>query len=260
MSQNKGYKTLPLSLNRRAVMASATVSRTKNIIHCLTEADISRPRALIREYFGQTGTKLSLTAYIVACLADTLNDFPDFNSFVKGGRLIMLDDITISVLIEREISGERVPEPLAIRSVQQKSIPEIHGEIREAQQEQTAKLGSLSGHTWIRFIPGFLMRAFIRLADMNIPMAKKYGKVAVTAVGMFSREPFWFVPHGGPTVLVTIGSIANKVVEIEEQMISREHLCLTLSFNHDIVDGAPASRFVNQFIQTVKSGRLVPAV
>ena len=74
---------------------------------------------------------------------------------------------------------------------------------------------------------------------------------------MFSKEVVWFIPHGSATVLITVGSICNKVVEIDGQFFSREHLCLTASFDHNIVDGAPASRFMNQFIATVKSGDLL---
>jgi pyruvate/2-oxoglutarate dehydrogenase complex dihydrolipoamide acyltransferase (E2) component len=88
-------------------------------------------------------------------------------------------------------------------------------------------------------------------------MAKKYGKIAVTAVGMYSKEPIWFIPHGTATVLITVGSIEKKVIELDNQFISREHLCLTVSFDHDIVDGAPASRFMNQLIETIKSGQLI---
>ena len=88
-------------------------------------------------------------------------------------------------------------------------------------------------------------------------MAKKYGKLAVTAVGMFSKEAVWFIPHGSATVLITVGSISRKVVEIDGQFVSREHLCLTVSFDHNIVDGAPASRFLNQLMKTIKSGSLI---
>jgi pyruvate/2-oxoglutarate dehydrogenase complex dihydrolipoamide acyltransferase (E2) component len=123
--------------------------------------------------------------------------------------------------------------------------------------QQSDSLGSLSGQTWISLIPGFLLRRFIRIADKNIYMAKKYGKIAVTAVGMYSKDPVWFIPHGTATVLVTVGSINKKVVEIANQFVCHEHLCLTVSFDHNIVDGAPASRFMNQFIETIKSGKLL---
>jgi pyruvate/2-oxoglutarate dehydrogenase complex dihydrolipoamide acyltransferase (E2) component len=257
MTTKKVYSIKPLSFGRRAVMASASVTKDKNAIHCITEVDITEPRRLIRQHFEQTGEKLSLTAYIVACLSTVLMDFPQFNSFIKGRNLIVLDDITISVLIEREIAGEHVPEPIGICHAQDKSYLQIHQEIRDVKKLQSDTLGSLSGHTWIRFIPSFLLRLFIRKADKNIHMAKKYGKVAVTAVGMFSKAPLWFIPHGTATVLITIGSINNKVIEIDHQLVSREHLCLTVSFDHDIVDGAPASRFVNELTDIIKMGQLV---
>ena len=259
MTTKKGYKSLPLSFNRRAVIASATVTKGKNAIHCFTEVDITKPRDLIKKHFDKTGEKLSLTAYIVTCLSNVIKDYPQFNSFTKGRKLILLDDITISVLIEREIAGENVPEPIAIRQAQDKTYLQINREIREAKNQQTDRLGSLSGQTWIRLIPGFLLRLFIRIADKNIHMGKKYGKIAVTAVGMFSKEPVWFIPHGTATILITVGSIDKKVVESDNQFVSREHLCLTISFDHDIVDGAPASRFVNQLLETIKSGQLIQA-
>ena len=251
------YKSLPLSFNRQAVIASASVTREKNTIHCFTEVDITEPRRLIKAHFERTGEKLSLTAYVVTCLAQVIKEHPQLNSFIKGKRLIILHDVTISVLIEREIVGEKVPEPVGIKQAQLKTLRQIHSEIREAQKQQSNKLGSLSNQTWIRLIPNFLLKTFVRVADKNLQMAERYGKVAVTAVGMFSKEAIWFIPHGSATVLVTIGSISKKVVEVEGCFVSREHLCITVSFDHNIVDGAPASRFMNQFIETIKSGKLL---
>jgi pyruvate/2-oxoglutarate dehydrogenase complex dihydrolipoamide acyltransferase (E2) component len=257
MNKKIGYKSLPLSFNRQAVIASASVTREKNTIHCFTEVDITEPRRLIRDHFETTGEKLSLTAYVVTCLAQVIKEHPQLNSFIKGKRLIILDDVTISVLIEREIVGERVPEPVGIKQAQTKTLRQIHNEIREAKKQQGDKLGSLSQQTWITLIPNFLLKKFIRIADKNIHMAERYGKVAVTAVGMFSKEAIWCIPHGSATILVTIGSISRKVVKVDGCFVSREHLCLTVSFDHNIVDGAPASRFMHQFIETIKSGKLL---
>ncbi|MFN2169360.1 MAG: 2-oxo acid dehydrogenase subunit E2, partial [Anaerolineae bacterium] len=35
---------------------------------------------------------------------------------------------------------------------------------------------------------------------------------------------------------------------------NREHLCLTVTFDHDIVDGAPAARFIQRFVTLVQTG------
>jgi pyruvate/2-oxoglutarate dehydrogenase complex dihydrolipoamide acyltransferase (E2) component len=252
--KKKGYKSERLSFNRQVLAASASVTKEKNTIHCITETDISIPRRLIKEHLEKTGEKISFTAYIVRCLAKVIQDHPHFNSFIKGRKLIILDDVTISVLIERELAEEKMPEPIGIMKARQKTIKQIQGEIREAQKNSGNKLGNLSGATWVRFIPNFLLRTFVKIADKNINMAKRYGKVAVTAVGMFSKDAAWFVPHGSTTVLVTVGGISEKAVEAEGNIVPREHLCLTVSFDHNIIDGSPAARFMKQFTDLIKSG------
>ena len=116
-------------------------------------------------------------------------------------------------MIEREIKGENVPEPIGISEAQTKTYRQIHDDIREAQKQKGDKLGSLSGITWVRFIPSFLLRTFIRIADCNIHIAKRYGKVCVTAVGMFNKDAVWFIPHGSATVLITVGGISEKIIQ-----------------------------------------------
>jgi pyruvate/2-oxoglutarate dehydrogenase complex dihydrolipoamide acyltransferase (E2) component len=257
MSKRSGYRSVPVSFNRRMVAISASMARQRNTIHSITDVDISVPRAIMREYRERTGERLSLTAYIVKCLSQTVSEFPAVNSFRKGRRFILLEDVTVSVLVERQVRGEKVPEPFGIREAQKKSYRQIHEEIRAAQRESKDQLGSLSGLGWVRFIPGFLMRLFFRVATRNIRMQIRYGVISVTAVGMFARDAVWFVPMGGPSVLVTVGSIINKPVIVNEELESREHLCLTVSFDHNITDGAPAARFVSRFTEILRSGELL---
>lgn len=254
MKKNSGFQAVPLPFARQMVAASSTINKKYNTIHSIVETDITIPRQIIRQYKEKTGESLSLTAYVVTCLARTISQFPRFNSFIKGKKLIVLDDVTISVLVEREIEGENVPEPFGISKAQSKSYRQIHDEIRAAQKNRDDQLGSLSGIGWVRFIPASLLRLFIRLASRNINMAKRYGKTGVTAVGMFSNEASWFIPLSGATVLVTVGSINKKAVFIDGNPEEREHLCLTVSFDHDIVDGAPAARFVKCLTESIKNG------
>jgi pyruvate/2-oxoglutarate dehydrogenase complex dihydrolipoamide acyltransferase (E2) component len=74
---------------------------------------------------------------------------------------------------------------------------------------------------------------------------------------MFGEGALWFVPLSGATVAVTVGSIVPRPVAVEGRIESREHLCLTVSFNHDIVDGAPAARFLKSFGEVLKSGEVL---
>ena len=253
MGEGKGYHAEPFGPNRRMVAAASAVNAEKHTIHLITEADITAARRLIAEHRERTGERLSLTAYVVACLARTFDGFPKFNAFRQGRRLIVLDDLTISVLFEREIDGESVPEPVGIQAANRKTFRQINDEIRAAQQHGGERLGAATGMAWIRFIPGFLLRTFIGLAARNIGMQKRYGVAGVTAVGMFGAGPLWLVPLTSATVTVAVGSIAQRTAWFDGVLQEREVLCLTLSFDHDIVDGAPATRFTRRFTQLLSS-------
>jgi pyruvate/2-oxoglutarate dehydrogenase complex dihydrolipoamide acyltransferase (E2) component len=254
MSESRGFRAEPFDADRRMVAASAAISKAKHVIHLVIEADIGEARSLIATHRVQAGERLSLTAYVATCLARTLAEFPQFNSFRRGNRLIVLDDVTISVLFEREIGGKSVPEPVGIHEATRKTYREINDELRAAQQHEGQRLGAATGMGWIRFIPGFLLRIFVRLAARSISMQKKYGVVGVTAVGMFGSGPLWLVPLTNATVTVGIGSIIKRPVVVDGELWEREFLCLTVSFDHDIVDGAPAARFVGRFTELLASG------
>jgi pyruvate/2-oxoglutarate dehydrogenase complex dihydrolipoamide acyltransferase (E2) component len=101
----------------------------------------------------------------------------------------------------------------------------------------------------VTLLPSFLLRAFMRLGFRSIRLADRYGVVAVTAVGMFGEGALWFLPLSSATVVVTVGSIVRRE--------GREHLCLTVSFDHAIVDGAPAARFMRRLAELIRGGELL---
>jgi pyruvate/2-oxoglutarate dehydrogenase complex dihydrolipoamide acyltransferase (E2) component len=79
-------------------------------------------------------------------------------------------------------------------------------------------------------------------------------------MGMYGKEAVWFIPHGSATVLLSVGSIVNRITETDGRFESREHLCLTVSFDHDIIDGAPAARFMQRLSDIIKSGDIVKEI
>ena len=260
MKKTQSYRTIPFTTNRRMVAASAAVGREQNNIQTLIEVDISKPRRLMHKYQQLTGERLSLTAYIVTTLAQAITEYPHLNSIRKGGKLFLFDNVSIGVLVERELDGALVPDNLGIRAAQSKTYRQIHEEIRGAQGHADDGLGGISGVTWLRFIPSFLFRTFVRLASRNIQMIERYGAVGVTAVGMFGakNQALWLVPLvGGATVGVAVGGIVERPCVRDGQLEMHEHLCLTVTFNHDIVDGAPAARFLRHFSELLKEGEVL---
>lgn len=249
-----GYRIERFSALRHMVSVSAGLGREKNTIHLVTEVDVTEPRSLIAENGGRSGEALSFTAYIVTCLARTLAEFPSFNSFRKGRRVVVLDDITVSVVFEREIEGENVPEPAGIQAVNRKTYREVHDELREFQARSGERLGEAMGQTWVRLVPAFALRTVTRMAARDVGVQQRYGVVGVTAIGMFGSGPMWLVPLTSATVTAAVGSIAIRPAIVDEALHEREHLCITLSFDHDLIDGAPAARFASRFSEIMSSG------
>jgi pyruvate/2-oxoglutarate dehydrogenase complex dihydrolipoamide acyltransferase (E2) component len=104
-------------------------------------------------------------------------------------------------------------------------------------------------------IPAFARHRLYRLLHRAPHLVKKMsGTVMVTAVGMFGQGAGWGIALPGHTLAITIGGIVSRPVVHNAQLENREHLCLTISFDHDIIDGAPAARFTQRFKELVESG------
>jgi hypothetical protein len=72
---------------------------------------------------------------------------------------------------------------------------------------------------------------------------------------MFGNVAGWGIPASTPTTLtLTVGGIAPKPVAIDGEIASQEYLSLTISVDHDIVDGAPAARFTERLKELIESG------
>ncbi len=71
-------------------------------------------------------------------------------------------------------------------------------------------------------------------------------------VGASGERPGEEEPMGVGTVAV--GSIARRPAVVAGALQEREHLCLTVLFDHDIVDGAPAARFTRRFAEQLSTG------
>jgi pyruvate/2-oxoglutarate dehydrogenase complex dihydrolipoamide acyltransferase (E2) component len=244
----QGYRVLPISASRRIVGTLAAVCREQNTIYTIIEVDITEPRRLIRLHQERTGERLSLTAYVVASLARTVAELPGFNAIRIGSRLVVLEDVTVGVPVERKMGDEAAPVMIGIHSADTLTVREIGDQIRadEPLLDALARVG------WIvRLIPRPLLKAFMRRGMRTLRMAQRYGVLGVTSVGMFGPSPMWLVPLSGSTVAVAVGSIVSRPVTIDGTPMEREHLCLTVAFDHELIDGAPAARFTKRFAELI---------
>ncbi len=81
------------------------------------------------------------------------------------------------------------------------------------------------------------------------------GTVGLTAVGMFGKGAGWgILPANAHPLWMTVGGIGEKPGVVDGHIAIRDYLSLTISFDHNIIDGAPAARFTERLKDLIESG------
>jgi pyruvate/2-oxoglutarate dehydrogenase complex dihydrolipoamide acyltransferase (E2) component len=253
--QHDNYQLIPYPKMRRAMAVAERSFQHKPMIHGLLEVDVTRARAHLRDHKAKTGESLSFTAFIIACVGKAVDENKAVHAYRKGRKhLVLFDDVDVATTIERDMAGQKVPLIYVIRAANHKTFRQIHHEIRADQVEDVAK--PLEGFKVFQFLPTFLSTRFLWWMLRTYPQLHKKvgGTVLITAVGMFGKGSGWGIPVAEPTLSITLGGIAEKPGVVDGHIALRDYLCMTLSFDHSIVDGAPAARFTGRLKDLIESG------
>ncbi|MEJ2544873.1 MAG: 2-oxo acid dehydrogenase subunit E2 [Calditrichaceae bacterium] len=256
---NDTYKIVKFPKVRHVYVELLRRGNKRNTIHAFIDIDVTTIRNYIQKVKEKTGQSLSLTAYIAYCLGQALNNHKYIQAYRKGlSKLVVFNDVDIDIAIERKIKDSQAPVlPLTVQAANIKTFMDIHDEIRKAQQEDVGKSNqSLKLFLLLpRFLEEFFMKLFWRRYFNNPFLRKKTGgTVMITAVGMFGSGIGWGLPIANHTLGVTLGGIGKKPGIVNNEIQIREYMSVTLSFDHDIVDGAPAARFIGNFKGLIEIG------
>jgi pyruvate dehydrogenase E2 component (dihydrolipoamide acetyltransferase) len=74
------------------------------------------------------------------------------------------------------------------------------------------------------------------------------GTFTVTNLGMFGVEAFTPIINPPQTAILGIGRVMEKPRVVGGQIKSTPVVCLSLTFDHRVVDGADAARFLDTFV------------
>jgi pyruvate/2-oxoglutarate dehydrogenase complex dihydrolipoamide acyltransferase (E2) component len=260
-NHHEGYEVVPFPKLRRAMAIMTGSVKRAHQIHGLIEVDVTEARRHLRNYKEKTGEALSFTAFITTCVARAVNENKSLNACRKGAKQLMLfDDVDVATLIERDLEGCKQPIVYCIRRANKKGVRDLTHEIRAAQGSAVAATWEgFQVERWLTRIPMVALRglwAIFWWARGRYPQVQKRfgGTVGLTAVGMFGTGGGWGIPLAYHTLDVTLGGIAEKPGVVEGRIAIREYLCMTLSFDHDVIDGAPAARFVSRLRELIESG------
>jgi pyruvate/2-oxoglutarate dehydrogenase complex dihydrolipoamide acyltransferase (E2) component len=243
---------------REIVIDAGYLASGRHIIYALLEIDVTEARQKIDEFSATGGEKLSFTAYIVASLAKAIDALPPVHSFRDWrGRMFTFHEVDVVTMIEPRPGAVAIPH--IIRNANSKTAVEISNEIRAIQTKPDSSEQSGSLMKLAPKIPRIFRLAFFKILKMNPPWFKSLaGTVVVTSVGMFGKSGGWgigFLPTHN--LGVTVGGITRKPGVFEGAIAIREYLHLTLSFDHDIIDGAPAARFASKFTELLEGARVL---
>jgi pyruvate/2-oxoglutarate dehydrogenase complex dihydrolipoamide acyltransferase (E2) component len=254
--RDRGYQVQAIPADRGVIVDGLQVGARRHMVHALVEIDVTRARRILAARRTATGEALSFTAFIIAAAARAIAEHRRLNAYRDWrNRLVLFDDVDVATLVEFEV--DRVAVPHVIRSANRKSVQEIHDEIR-AVQARPARSPQHAGWTQrlAMRVPGFFRRLFMRvLRRRPLRLKRLAGTTVVTAVGMFAgRGGGWAI---GIVPLHTLGLMLGGIVErpaIEGgRIVTRELLAVTVSVDHDIVDGAPAARFVRRLRELIEA-------
>ncbi len=251
------YQVVPYPKLRRALALTLHSAQRTPMIHGLTEVDVTGARTFLRDHKEKTGEPLSFTAFIVTCLAHAVDENKSVQACRKGRKhLVVFDEVDVAIPIERDMGGQKQPIVYIIRAANTKTFREIHHEIRAAQVKAVEQ--AWEGLKGFGFLPLELFRVVWPilwwLLRRSPQMQKKYGgTVGLTAIGMFGKGAGWGIPIAYHTQ-ITLGGITEKPGVVDGQIAIRDYLCMTLSFDHNIIDGAPAARFTQRLKELIESG------
>jgi len=163
-------------------------------------------------------TAVSYTDVLVKAVATALREHPLINSTLENDQIKVFEDINIGVAVATE-KGLLVP---VVHNADKKTLNEIASTVKDLIQK--TKQGKLAKE------------------DLT------GGTFTMTNLGMYEVDVFIPIINPPETAILGIGRIAEKPILIGNEIKAKPTIQLSLSFDHRIVDGAPAA----QFLQKVK--------
>lgn len=266
MADNTRFTLQKFPTSRKFTADIGRLGQRKHRIQVLIEVDVTDSRAALQAYKRDTNGKGSFTAWILKCISQAICEHKTVHAFRQGSNeLAIFEDVDISLLVEKEVDGQKAPLPVVIRKTNEKSMAEIQAEI------QTAKARPVKDETDYAMTDdsfGWGIKIFLALPQclrligwrwiLSNPqrVQKMMGSVVVTSVGMMGNLKGWAIPTSIHPICFALGSIMRKPGIKDDRIAMREYLPMTVLLDHDVVDGAPATRFLARLTEIIEEAKI----
>jgi len=206
----RGARKVIAERMHRSLHASAQITIT-------AEADVTPAtefRARLSSEFD-----FSYTDMMIHSVARALMRHPRMNARLEGAEIVCCASANIGVAVALE-EGLIVP---VVQRAESKSLREIAVDSRALSEKARA------GHLKLEDVTG--------------------GTFTITNLGMFGVDAFTPILNPGETGILGVGRIVEKPAVYGGEIAKRAMLWLSLTFDHRVVDGAPAAEFLQSVIE-----------
>ncbi len=215
----ENVEIVPMSVMRKKIAEHMVLSaHTSPHVYSVYEVNFGRVASLREKRkaeFENAGAKLTYTAFIAKVIVDALRQFPMVNASIDGDNIIYKKDINLGIAVALD-NGLIVP---VIRNADEKNLLGLSRAINDlAARARSKKLNpdEVQGGTFTITNPG-IFGALYGLPLINQP------QVAILGVGGIEKRP----------------------VVIDDAIAIRPVCHLTLGYDHRLIDGADAGRFLS---------------
>ncbi|HNX84104.1 MAG: 2-oxo acid dehydrogenase subunit E2 [Bacteroidales bacterium] len=258
----RNYYFQDIVRSRTATFDIFGVGLKKHHISAMLEFDVTESRSGLRE-LRKKGISISFNAWLIKVIGSVIAKHPEAAAYFYNKRkIIIFNDINVSLIVEKKIGDARVPIPLVIEKVNKKPAAEISEEIDAAKGRELSsgdivlKKKSSAYERFYYRMPGFFRR-FFWVVLLKRPKAafRTMGNVSVTSVGMIGKVNGWFIHKSVHPISFGVGSVLMKPVVIGNEIKAREVLNMTVLVDHDVIDGAPMVRFLGDLTDFIENGK-----
>ena len=220
-------QTIPLAGVRARIAERMSASaHTTARVTLTTELDATRlveVRTQLKDVLADSlGFSIGYNDLLVAICARALRDHPNLNSRIEGNHIRVLDEIHVGLAVDTE-RGLLVP---VVRNADRLGVEDIARRIREVVAR--AREGRCS------------------------PDELTGGTFTITSLGMYGVDAFAPIINLPECAILGVGRISLRPAVVDGKIVARQRMWLSLSFDHRVVDGAPAARFLQRITQLVE--------
>jgi len=224
ISEKSGFAEVrkeKLSPLRRTIARHLAESYEKSVLVTnMTEVDMTN----LLSFKNSLKEKISVTAILVKLLGIVLEKLEKFNVNFDGDEITYFSDVNIGVAVSTD-NGLVVP---VVKNVAKKSLSMISEEI--SRLVSLARSGNLSEE------------------DL------KGSHFTLTNLGMMRTEMFTPVLNPGEVAILGVGRTVKKPVVVDGDKIAIRSMCwFSLSYDHKVIDGADAAKFLGEIASLVEN-------